>query len=242
VLPDFRQYDPAAWERQVTIRQCLGHQTPFTAVAPLYTFGADPDRLRAFVMQNAWTKGKPVYSDINFILLGIALERIGGRRIREMDPGDGFSFTPPVDLSVATENCPWRGYVLRGEVHDENCFALRGSGHAGLFGTAEAVLDFAVALLRRDQSGDTHTRLLRSPLSSTRCHGWELPHDGWSGGTACSAKTIGHTGFTGTGLWIDFTAGHAWTLLTNHVHPSRHANSGISELRRAVGTMLFSGD
>jgi CubicO group peptidase (beta-lactamase class C family) len=242
VLPYLRQYDAGAWERQVTFRQCLGHQTPFPAVEPIYTYGDDPDRLRAFVLQREWEKGAPVYSDINFILLGIALERIEGCRIHEMNPGLGFSFFPPAELSAATEHCSWRGRVMCGEVHDENCYALQGSGHAGLFGTAAMVLDFAAALLARDANGDAHTRLLRAPLSSTRAHGWELPHEGWSGGDACSVDTIGHTGFAGTGLWIDFAQGHAWTLLTNRVHPSRHTESGIADLRRAVGRALYERD
>ena len=239
VIPDLRQYDLAAWEREVTFRQCLGHQTPFPAVAPIYTYGGDPDRLRALVLQREWPKGAPVYSDINFILLGIALERLEGRPLRELDPGPGFSFAPPAAQTAATEACTWRGRVLRGEVHDENCFALDGSGHAGLFGTAEAVLGFARDLLRR--AGEDHARLLRQPLSPTRGHGWEIAHDGWHGGHGCSAATIGHTGFTGTGLWIDFHAGRAWTLLTNRVHPSRHSDSGIAALRQAVGTEISQG-
>jgi hypothetical protein len=76
---------------------------------------------------------------------------------------------------------------------------------------------------------------MRTPLSDKRTHGWEHAHAGWSGGDRCSAATIGHTGFTGTGLWIDFDAGRAWTLLTNRIHPTRHFDSGISDLRRQVG-------
>jgi CubicO group peptidase (beta-lactamase class C family) len=242
VIPDLRQYDLAAWERQVTFRQCLGHQTAFPAVVPLYTYGGDPDRLRAFVLQRDWTRGAAVYSDINFILLGIALERLEGCKIRDMDPGPGFSFAPDPARTAATERCSWRGRVLCGEVHDENCFALAGSGHAGLFGTVTAVLDFAAGLLARDAACDAHTRLLRTPLSDTRAHGWERPWPDWSGGDGCSAETIGHTGFTGTGLWIDFAHGAAWTLLTNRVHPSRHADSGIADLRRAVGNAFYGKD
>src|SRR5690606_38923675 len=73
VLPDLRQYTAEAWERKVTFRQCLGHQTPFPAVEPIYTYGRDPDLLRAFVLQREWRAGPAVYSDINFILLGFVL-------------------------------------------------------------------------------------------------------------------------------------------------------------------------
>ena len=63
---------------------------------------------------------------------------------------------------------------------------------------------------------------------------------GWQGGEACSADTIGHTGFTGTGLWIDFERGLAWALLTNRVHPTRHFDSGIAALRPAVGDRIIT--
>ena len=76
VLPDFRQYNPDNWERKITFRQCLGHQTPFPGVVPIYTYGTDPNLLRAWVLQHEWVAGPAVYSDINFILLGIALERL----------------------------------------------------------------------------------------------------------------------------------------------------------------------
>lgn len=237
-IPDLRQYDLAAWERRVTFRACLGHQTAFPAVEPIYTYGDDPARLRAFVLQREWRPGLNVYSDINFILLGIALERLAGRSLRALDPGPGFSFAPPPAQTAATEACTWRGRVICGEVHDENCFALQGAGHAGLFGTGASVLEFAASLLVRDRAGDESVRLLRTPLSERRTHGWEKPHAGWSGGDLCSALTIGHTGFTGTGLWVDFSAGRAWTLLTNRVHPTRHADSGIAALRRAVGDAI----
>ena len=69
-----------AAERQLTFRQCLAHDTHLPAVEPLYTYGQDPQTLRAFVLQRVWRPGPPVYSDINFILLGIAIERLSGDR------------------------------------------------------------------------------------------------------------------------------------------------------------------
>ncbi|HEY8596625.1 MAG TPA: serine hydrolase domain-containing protein [Devosiaceae bacterium] len=233
-LPDFRQYNPDNWERRVTFRQCLGHQTPFPAVFPIYTYGRDPDLLRAFVLQHEWPAGPTVYSDINYILLGLALERLSGQTIREMDPGPGFAWSANPGHCAATEDDTWRHRVLCGEVHDDNCSALAGAGHAGLFGTADSILDFAAA--RLDDTGPD--ALIRTPLSARRTHGWERPYPGWSGGDRCSAETIGHTGFTGTGLWIDFARGRAWTLLTNRIHPTRHSNSGIVELRRATGDRI----
>ncbi|WP_246135834.1 serine hydrolase domain-containing protein [Mesorhizobium intechi] len=236
VLPDLRQYDQSAWERKVTFRQCLGHQTPFPAVEPIYTYGRDPELLRAFILQREWRAREPVYSDINFILLGFALERLSGKSIRDMDPCTGFAWSTDPDAAAATEDCTWRRRVLSGEVHDDNCSALQGAGHAGLFGTAASVLDFAQGLL--SGASKNSVALMRTPLSATRTHGWERSHEGWSGGALCSPGTIGHTGFTGTGLWIDFDKGKAWTLLTNRIHPTRHFDSGIVLLRQAVGDFV----
>jgi CubicO group peptidase (beta-lactamase class C family) len=236
-IPDLRQYDVAnAPERRITFRDCLAHRTFLPAVEPIYTYGDDPDRLRAFVLQRAWRHGPPVYSDINSILLGIAIERLTGAPLSAWPLGEGLSYGSAPGPAVATEACPWRKRVMKGEVHDENCFALGGAtGHAGLFGTVHGVLDFAAGLL--DGSGATADMLsaIRTPLRDHRTCGWEKKFDGWHGGDACSPETIGHTGFTGTGLWVDFDTGLAWTLLTNRVHPTRHRETGILELRRAVG-------
>ncbi|GLQ54685.1 serine hydrolase domain-containing protein [Devosia nitrariae] len=234
LLPDLRQYDLNAWERRVTFRQCLGHQTPFPAVEPIYTYGRDPQLLRTFVLQREWRPGPPVYSDINYILMGLGLERLEGRGIRDMDPGPGFAWSADPETAAATEDCTWRHRVLCGEVHDDNCAAFEGAGHAGLFGTVGSVLDFARGLLDGTGPSGKIIELMRTPLSSRRTHGWEHPYEGWSGGDHASPATIGHTGFTGTGLWIDFQHGFAWTLLTNRIHPTRHFESGIVGLRRAV--------
>jgi len=241
-IPDLRQYDVAnAPERRLTFRDCLAHSTFFPAVEPIYTYGDDPARLRAFVLQREWKQGPPVYSDINFMLLGIAIERITGAPLSAWPLGAGLSYGPPPGPAVATERCPWRGRVLKGEVHDENCAAMGGeTGHAGLFGTVAGVLDFAAGLL--DGSGASPAMLgaIRTPVYEHRTCGWERRFEGWSGGGACSPETIGHTGFTGTGLWVDFERGLAWTLLTNRVHPTRHRDSGIFTLRPATGDAVIA--
>jgi len=238
VIPDLRQYDASAAERRLTFRQCLGHQTHLPAVEPIYTYGSDPATLRAFVLQREWRAGLPVYSDINFILLGIALERIYGMAVAAMPAMPGFSFRPDPANCAATEFCTWRDRVMVGEVHDENAYALGGAGHAGLFGTVDAVLDFSCGLLDGSGATDDAIRLLQTPVAGHRTHGWEAATPSWSGGDRCSPATIGHTGFTGTGLWVEFDQGVAWTLLTNRVHPSRHIDSGISALRTATGDLV----
>ncbi len=234
-IPDLRQYDiTGAPERRLTFRDCLSHHTHLPAVEPIYTYGDEPARLRAFVLQREWRAGPPVYSDINFILLGIAIERLTGAGLDAWPLPTGLAYKPQ-GPAVATEHCSWRGRTLKGEVHDENAFALGGAaGHAGLFGTIDGVLDFAEATLAAPP------KEIREPLANHRTCGWEIRHEGWSGGTTCSPGTIGHTGFTGTGLWIDVDRGIAWTLLSNRVHPTRHRESGIFELRPATGDAVIA--
>lgn len=243
-IPDLRQYDVAgAAERKLTFRQCLAHMTHLPAVEPLYTYGQDPATLRAFILQREWRHCAPAYSDINFLLLGIAIERLTGVALAEQPVPAGFSFRPDPAACAATERCSWRGRVMRGEVHDENAFAMGGAaGHAGLFGPAAAVLGFARGMIEGAVLSGASLAALRAEQHVVqgvrRGLGWQLATPGWHGGDRCSAGVIGHTGFTGTGLWIDLDAGRAWTLLTNRVHPTRHRESGIAELRREVGAAL----
>lgn len=241
VIPDLRQYDMNAGERRLTFRQCLAHQTHLPAVEPLYTYGQDPQTLRAFILQRVWQSGPPVYSDINFLLLGIAIERITGQALIDQPLPSQLTFRPDPNLCAATERCTWRGRVIRGEVHDENAFAFGGaSGHAGLFGTIDGVLDFARSILDGSALSPDSMKAIRTRESEKRTVGWEGAHTGWHGGDACSPSTIGHTGFTGTGLWLDFEREIGWSLLTNRVHPSRHTDSGILPLRRAMGERVIA--
>ncbi len=243
-IPDLRQYDVAgAAERRLTFRQCLAHATHLPAVEPLYTYGQDPQTLRAFILQREWRHCPPAYSDNNFLLLGIAIERLTGLPLAEQALPPGFSFRPDPADCAATERCSWRGRVMRGEVHDENAFAMGGAaGHAGLFGSAAALLAFARAMMDGGLLAPESVAALRTEQNVIqgvrRGLGWQLATPGWPAGDRCPAGVIGHTGFTGTGLWIDLDRRRAWALLTNRVHPSRHTESGIVALRRAVGDAL----
>lgn len=243
-IPDLRQYDVAgAAERRLTFRQCLAHATHLPAVEPLYTYGQDPQTLRAFILQREWRHCAPAYSDNNFLLLGIAIERLTGLTLAEQALPPGFTFRPDPADCAATERCSWRGRVMRGEVHDENAFAMGGAaGHAGLFGNAAALLAFAGAIMEDGLLSPASIAALRTEQNVIqgvrRGLGWQLATPGWPAGDRCPAGVIGHTGFTGTGLWIDLDRRRAWALLTNRVHPSRHTESGIVALRRAVGDAL----
>ncbi|MBI1779570.1 MAG: serine hydrolase [Proteobacteria bacterium] len=238
-LPDLHQYVPAAPVRGLTIRQCLTHQAGLPAVEPIYTWGSDAATLKTLVLQHDWPLGEHVYSDIGFILLGLVIERFTEKPLASLTLSKGLTFAPDPKQTAATENCQWRGRVMRGEVHDENAYALGGvAGHSGLFGTIDGVLGFAHALTSGKVLTQASLDEMLRPQSPTRGLAWQRRHAGWSGGGLCSAATLGHTGFTGTGLWIDFERGYAWALLTNRVHPSRHVETGIQSLRRAVGNRL----
>ena len=124
-------------------------------------------------------QGPPVYSDINFMLLGIAIERLKACKLTDLELPPGLTWHPEPSETAATELCTWRGRVIRGEVHDENAFALGGAaGHAGLFGTIDGVLDVAQRLL---EGVDPWLSELRTQQTATRCLGWEARHEGWSG-------------------------------------------------------------
>jgi CubicO group peptidase (beta-lactamase class C family) len=140
------------------------------------------------------------------------------------------------------EECPFRQRMLRGEVSDENAHALGGvAGHAGLFGTMEGVLLFAVHLLDQWQGREEHpgyrSRDLRKFLKKQKIPGstWALGFDtpsptGSSGGKYLSPVSVGHLGFTGTSFWIDPVRELVMVLLSNRVHPSRE-NERIKKFR-----------
>ena len=153
-----------------------------------------------------------------------------------------LTFNPPRAWrarTAPTEIDPWRGRLLTGEVHDENAWALGGAaGHAGLFGTAAAVAAFARAILRT-MSGEAivakpetmrlFARRTEIPHSS-RALAWDTMLPTSSCGSRLSPTAIGHTGFTGTSLWIDYERDLYVVLLSNRVHPTRQ-NEMIRQFR-----------
>jgi CubicO group peptidase (beta-lactamase class C family) len=200
-----------------------------------------------------------VYSDIGLILLGFAVERLHGRRldgaIRDLvsDPlGLGVIFTPAPSMHsriAPTEDDPWRGRRLRGEVHDENAAGLGGiAGHAGLFGAAADLCRLGRLFLNGGEdllSPATVDESVREQIVSRdgvrRGLGWLLRSDpDPSCSTAFSLRTFGHTGYTGTSLWCDPERDLAVALLTNRVYNGR-APEGILALRPAVHKAVIEG-
>ena len=235
-----------------TVLQLATHTSGLAAWKPLYTLGLNRATLCAQLLHTRPERppGAIVYSDLGYMLLGYLLERLYEQPLDALARGllarvgldQAIAFQPPADAPLApTERCPWRSRVLRGEVHDENAAAFGGvAGHAGLFGTLRGVCGYVRALLEcRLQpaavlayASQEHARA-EPPDHERRGFGWVLAHPGWSGGDLMSPRSIGHTGFTGTGVWIDLERGRYTVLLSNSVHPSRHVESNIVRLRRA---------
>ncbi|MFL6201341.1 MAG: serine hydrolase domain-containing protein [Thermoanaerobaculia bacterium] len=236
----------------VTVRHLLTHSSGLPATAPLYREirgkAAYVERIQA--MDLTYPPGsRSEYSDLGVILLGEILEQVAGQPLetfvqeRVLGPlgMKDTMYRPPPGLLpriAPTEFDPWRGRLVHGEVHDENAFAMGGiAPHAGLFGTAGDLARFAQMLLNGGiVSRETialFTRKAGIP-GSDRALGWDTKSaEGSSAGTLFSPNSFGHTGFTGTSIWIDPERGLYVILLTNRVHPTRE-NNLIREARPAV--------
>jgi CubicO group peptidase (beta-lactamase class C family) len=240
----------------VTIEDALSHATGLPAWLPLFRQHEGRDAFAAAIGATALEyepRRASVYSDLGFILLGLVAEQAAGAPLDRLFQAvcgplalDGLAFTPPDawrPRTAPTGYDAWRGRLLVGEVHDENAAALGGvAGHAGLFGTAEAVGTFARWVLRA-QSGEAEACRVfgsretvvrfttrRGLAGSSRALGWDTMLPTSSCGTRMSSLAFGHTGFTGTSLWLDPVRDLYVVLLA--VHPSRDREP-MKQLRRA---------
>lgn len=218
------------------------------------------DRAKAFlelIIQErveAVSPPKSLYSDLGYMVLGFIVERITNQslvdvcRSRIFCPLQasplgyrGSNVAATLDSSIGgcapTEQDPWRGRFLQGEVHDENAFALGGiAGHAGLFGTAEAVGQVTKAWLEGYKG---HPGLLdpylvkqfvKAQPGTSWALGWDTPSQPSSSGQCFSPESFGHLGFTGTSIWIDPIRDLEVIFLSNRVHPTRD-NQAIKAFR-----------
>ena len=199
-------------------------------------------------------RSKSIYSDLGFLLLGEILERITQSSLDQLFYDEIFNplgmsdmqYRPSEDCHMRiapTEEDAWRNCLLQGLVHDENAFGLGGvAAHAGLFSTARAIAPLAQLFLR---DGTLNGKRLFSPETSclftmqsnivpdsSRALGWDTPSLGSSCGQFFSSKSYGHTGFTGTSLWLDKEKDFFVILLTNRVHPTRD-NARLASMRPA---------
>lgn len=252
-LPEWR--GPRASE--ITIRQLLTHSSGLSAWRAFYKEATDRADARAQLMlvgPDTPPGTHFVYSDMNFMLLGMIAEKLTAV---SLDSAFIAMVARPLKLAdtrflpdssqrfriAPTEYDPWRQRQLRGEVHDENASRFGGvSGHAGLFSTGAdmsrvarmwlnvGTLDGARLASPATVATFTH---VQDTLISRRALGWETPNGTNSAGHRMSALAFGHTGFTGTSMWIDPTRDLFVILLTNRVNPTRE-NKKIGGVRIAL--------
>lgn len=248
LIPDFR----GGRKDDVTLRHVLTHTAGLQWWLPLWREVTSLDEAvwRAAQEPLAQDLGTFKYSDLGYIMLTQGLANITGRGFDELvrstilEPVEArdASFGPrPRETAVATErDAEWRKKRLRGEVHDENAYAVGGiAGHAGLFGTAADVA--AIARVYRDGAviGNELAHLARTEHARgdnvRRGLGLALraPHDAMVG-RYMSADTYGHTGFTGTSVWMDPASDLTVILLTNRVYFGRANDDEMYRFRIAV--------
>ena len=240
-----RHYLPAfsgGLKDRVTVRQLLEHRSGLPPGRDLWRSASSPAEARRQVLETplyCHPGDCYEYSDLGADVLGFMVETVSGERMdaflaqRVYGPlgmNDTY-FRPPAPLRnriAPTEVAPPRGYPLRGEVHDENAYALGGvAGHAGLFSSAADLSIFAQTLLNGGQYAgvrvfaDSTVRLFTRRAAGTRALGWDTCNNSGSCGSLMGENAFGHTGFTGTSLWIDPERNMFVVLLTNRVHEAR---------------------
>lgn len=257
IMPEFINTDKAG----IRLDQLLAHVSGLPDYRPYFNdLSRHPLSDRKFMLTKLILDeplvhppgGITIYSDIGFMLLALLVERTAGQRldvvvkrkiyqpmgIRDLFFIDIAAALPERDFA-ATEDCAWRCRVVQGTVHDENAYALGGiSGHAGLFGTAEAVYGLLFRLLKGvhgayevlDPSLLQH--FMRRQAGCERALGFDVPsaNDSSAGNFFNREATVGHLGFTGTSFWMALDRGILVVLLTNRIHPSRD-NEAIKRFR-----------
>ena len=244
------------WKDRVTVRDLITHRSGLPAFRQYFKLNLSPDstlRLQLSTPLDTLPGVRMVYSDIGAITAGKVVERASGQRLDAYLAEHVFGplgmhdtqYLPPSSLRdriAPTEIDPWRGRKLRGEVHDENAAALGGvSAHAGLFSTAHDLDRLARAYLSggaldgaRLAKASTIRQFttVQDSAFSTRALGWDTP-PGAGSGHFLRHPAFGHTGFTGTSLWIDPAHDLYVMLLTNRVNPTRE-HSKIAPVRTHV--------
>lgn len=264
IIPEFLTGD--ARRHTVTFRMLLAHSSGLPAYEKLFQKAQSRDELlpAAFSMPLTADPGtRAEYSDIGFIILGIALERITGEPLDTFCRREIFgplsmsntTFNPPLglrakipptadeserDFRPAKPRSTFRKRIIQGEVQDENAFVLGGvAGHAGLFSTAEDMARFAHALLSggspilRPETIALFTRRESVPAGTSRALGWDTPSAPSQSGTQFGPHAYGHLGYTGASLWIDPDQQVSITLLTNRTWPDC-SNQAIKEVRPKI--------
>jgi len=243
-----------------SVRALLGHAAGCIAHVEFFRWlrGARPADPRAALVERAQRvpvqfTSTPVYSDLGFIQLGRIIELAAERPLEQAFAdyvagplGLAARFAPEAIEGAVSTELDERGMVT-GLVHDENCyFGGRICGHAGLFGSIDDVAKFAAAMVSpRDRfKPEVVERFFTdvpSPNHTWRL-GWDTPSPTTPGISQAGDRwprvgSVGHTGFTGTSIWLDVPNKRWFVVLTNRVHPTRFGESAaqIKALRRAIG-------
>jgi len=252
LLPAFDDGDPL--RRQVTLRMLLAHSSGLPAYVKLFLTAHNKDELiqqALAVPLSADPGARAEYSDIGFILLGEAIQRIAGEPLDEFCQREIFkplellttfnpprypcrAWTPPTEKDRA-----FRRRVIQAEVNDENAWVMGGvAAHAGCFSTALDVSEFAQCMLLggtplvRPETVAIFTRREEFPPGTSRALGWDTPSQPSQSGKYFSSRSYGHLGYTGTSLWIDPDRQLSVTLLTNRTWPDR-GSQAIKQIRPA---------
>lgn len=239
---------------QVTIRMLLTHRSGLPAGRDIWHVAHSPAEARDMVLTTPleYMPGtRYVYSDLGADLLGLITEAVSGQTLdaflkqRVFGPlGMKDTYFRPADSLryriAPTEIHPPRGYPLQGEVHDENAYAMGGvAGHAGMFSTANDLSIFAQMMLNGGEYDGTHifsdstVALFTRRTSGHRALGWDTADGDFGSGQYLTESAYGHTGFTGTSMWIDPDRAMFVILLTNRVHgaTARRPARVISDVR-----------
>lgn len=250
IVPEFLSDDRN--RAHVTVRMLLAHTSGLPAYEKLFLYNTNREELlhAAFVTDLVSAPGtRAEYSDIGFIILGVALERLADEPLdtfcqREVFGPLAMSHTtfnpgPAMRERIAptADDRSFRRRIIQGEVQDENANVLGGiAGHAGLFSTAGDLALFAHAMLNegypilRPETVRLFTQREEMPAGTSRALGWDTPSSPSQSGRHFGPRSFGHLGYTGTSLWIDPERHLSITLLTNRTWPDCQ-NQAIKRVR-----------
>lgn len=260
IVPDFT----GAGKEKVTIRHLLTHTSGLPGWIKFYLETSGKDTIVTRICRTPLeyeTGTKTIYSDLGMILMQRIIETLSGKpqdmlfheRIATPLQMDNSFYNPDnkyLDRIVPTEVSEFHHKLIQGFVHDENTFVMGGvSGHAGLFSTAADLDRFCRMYLSggsyngiqllKPETIDYFTRPQNLVAASTRALGWDTrSQEGSSSGQYLSMRAFGHTGFTGTSVWIDPVKHVSVVFLTNRVHPTRE-NRQISRVRPVVHDLVM---
>ena len=250
VVGEFAGEDPRRDE--VTLRMLLAHSSGLPAYEKLFLHANTREKLLEAAYSTPLANDPAFhaeYSDIGFIILGVALERLADEPLDRFCQREVFgplgmthtTFNPVEELRASipptVDDKTFRHRIIQGEVQDENASVLGGvAGHAGLFATAHDVATFAHTMLQaghpilRLETLAVFTKRESSPEGTSRALGWDTPSSPSQSGKYFSANSYGHLGYTGASLWIDPERSLSVTLLTNRTWPDCQ-NKTIQQVR-----------